>query len=807
MKTLHIINSNHSLSLKEHLLQDSNALIHTEVLPFDIAFKMDQNSQELLVQAYDIIQTLDLEVLKESALNPTNIESYLRFIKEMHLYGISTNHLPLNTLLQQDNKKIIQHLMSLVKSPVLESGTMYVAYDHYLSHSEKYFLEANHIPIQKHSPVQPHKTYHKTLNIRHEIEAALQDVITKKLTHASFVVPSLKERIPLIESIFKRYGFNLNLSDNTPLINRKKFISLLNLITQPSIDHLINTLENHALGGFLNQDIIYLIQMMDLSMPLPREIHSSNQDIQNIIDGCRADYNLLIDQLDEITFGGSFEERVKNTYQSLSTNQNNLNLLRKFIEENLHLYDDSTSHLFIYQLEKVESLTIENEHFKFYDLNDFSFNNEAHVYALDMSSKNYPALGPNTGVLDDAYRNQVTGYPSLQVRTAHALECKATFIHRSEHLWLSYAYTNYEGKGQEPSFELFGNATSIPIAPVEQILKKERHELILSKAHVHHLLMDQGRINASITALEQYQKDPLLFLIERGFKYRKPEYPSFGPMELGNINHNDIESYLSSKEMNMDAWYHFPKSLRMKMIQYRNKDIMDFSKTLINQSIEISALKPKYFEYSFKNATLFNHFVINGKIDRIDQNEDYFIIYDYKSSETRLVNKSIQNGEQLQLLTYALIYNELRKENNEDLNQLLGVFYFSLRPKNISFSNYKYTRGKGLEKLEKNVMADIIKERSYKGYFFDDITDLFEEEGYHQSIVRSASKKDFGTIKLRGTPYNVQTTQRVLEGVYDRIYRSISQGDFEYYKVRKNLRPTQYFSLTKDYDEQVKGDQ
>lgn len=798
MKTIHIIQTHHSNELKQLLLSTKTGLLHHEVLPFDIAFEMDYDSHEVLIQAYDIIKSLPLNVLSQSAIDPTNIENYISLIKELKLYGLSPQDLPRTSSLQEDNYLVLNALFDLLPNPNIQSNTTYVAYDHFLSHAQKHFLKKHQILISQLPTDEAKIHYQKTLNIRHEVESVIQDVIQRKLEKVTIVVPGLKDKTPLIESVLQRYGFNLLLEDRSPVWVVKQFMALFAYIKEPNMTHLVTCLEHHVFPIESNKDIIFLIKLFNIN-DIQEDLTSPHQPIQHIIERSKEDLTDLRSCLLQIPSVTDFKDQVVLTFEILQNNDLNLNFLRNYIEKNIHLYDESTSHLFFYHLKKTAPKKIENEVFHFYDLNDYHLGLQENVYAIDLNSKNFPGLSANTGVLDESYRHEINGYPELQIRTHHALDNKYTFMKRSIKLNLSYAYSNYDGKDSEPSFELFGTQSIIPSAPLTQKTTSFKPSHQLSQNLVKQLLQPNGIFETSITALETYQKDPMTFFIEYALGFKAPSYPEFGPLELGIINHDILEHMHQGRDHHTKAWEMFPKSPRINMIQRRNDENMAITKELIVESEEASSLIPTRFEYEFTNTTLFKNFKIKGKIDRIDEDEHNFIIYDYKSSKTELSSRKIQNGEQLQLLTYAFALEDALKKETE--KNLLGVYYFALRGANISQDSYKYLRSKGLEEIELNAYDIWLKSREYKGILFQENNGYFNDDKYHQRLTRKAKTPD--EVSLFRSPHNYETTKRVLQQVYERLYRSIMSGTFDPYFVKQNLRPDHIINLQKEMPDAV----
>lgn len=793
MHTVHIIQHQHGKPLKKQLLQNHNSLHFTEVLPFNIAFKMDYDAAEIMLETYHIIKALPLKTLSTAALNPSNIESYLALIQDLHLYGIDPSTLPQDTSLQKDNYCVINAIVHLIPKPQVNKDIQYIAYDHFLSHAELSFLKHHNIQINTIESIEPIKTHQKSLNVRHEFESAIQYILKERISNPVFVVPNLADKLPLIESILLRYNMPIKLQDRSPLLVRKKYQALLDYMNQPTQNNLIGLIENHAFSLKASHEMIFLIKHFNLSNVLPTSLKSTQKDVDLIITRNMEDYTDFVDAINMLLQATTLQEQIIAGYQHLlELNQDNLSPLKQFIEAQAHLYDDALRPFMIHQLKKIDAVNLDTDAFTFYDLNDFSIETESNVFAIDMGSKNFPAVSANTGILDESYRKDIPCYPSLEVRTKHQLKQKYTFTKRSNHLNISYSITNYEGKAQEPSFEMFHDAKSITLAPIYQKTSPIQQDFKLNPGYVNELLKVDGKIRSSITALEMYSSDPVNFFIQSALKYREPRYPQMGPLELGNFNHDYLEAKMKNTAIQDDLWSQFPETdLKIKMVQARNEKLMTQNLEFIQESLEASVLHPTYFEYEFEEAELFPQFIIRGKVDRVDIFDDEFMIIDYKSSKNILNVRSIQDGQQLQLLTYGFILEKHLQKN------LLGVYYLALRCGNNAISQYSYAATKGLSSVESEPKHLWLSERRYLGILFQEIHGEFSSSAYHQRL----RTDKLGEVLLHGKPFNKILTHQVIREVYQRLYTSISSGNFNQYEVERNLKAPQYLKLTEEDNE------
>ena len=792
MKTVHIIQSAHSNTVKKRILGSKNILTNVEVLSFKVAFNTHYERTEIMVASYNAIESLNLKLLKDTALNSKTIKSALSMLESLNLLGISLSALPMDSPLDQEIALILQALDPLLPKPTLDEDTHYVAYDHFLSIEQKNFLNRHNIEIQSlDTDSEQNIRYFKTLNFRHELEGAFQDILNAKVETASFVIPNLKNHIPLIETVLKRYGKDIQLEDRSFLLLKKQFTALLKFATTPSIKHLKNCLDTNAFNIKDQDSLIFLLDHFNCELPLPETLKSSHKDVSVILEACFDSYTLLKEVVIELQTG-SLHDKIIFIYTYLTQKSVDVSPMKSFIEKNLHLFELKHMELLLSSLNNLQINTSQNSPFKFYDLNDFDMNLQENVYALNLSAKNYPGVNANTGIFDESYLKRITNYPSLQSRTTHTISNKACFLRRASNLTLSYSFSNYEGKGQEPSYaiETFAKkkASVWPIQQIQSVkVSKPKLSTLLSQA----LFLEDGLIKSNISALQIYTSDPMKFFMNSGLRLREPELPQFDARSLGVINHSIVENLNTPEFEPVNLWQQFPSNdPRINMIRTRNLYYMEENVRILKESLSATVLQPQYEEMRFNNSRLFNHYDITGVIDRVDLNDTHFMVVDYKSSAQSLNERRLKSGEQLQLLTYAYIMEQ--KLNKK----LLAVYYYSFNTANTSIKNYDYSKSVGVKDLSPNPEFEYLKKKRYSGWLFDHVDDLFYTNAYHGGII----EKKVGRLAPFHGPRNKDTVKILLQAVYDDIYKSILAGNFDKYDVLDAIQVRDHWKLRGEFN-------
>lgn len=226
----------------------------------------------------------------------------------------------------------------------------------------------------------------------------------------------------------------------------------------------------------------------------------------------------------------------------------------------------------------------------------------------------------------------------------------------------------------------------------------------------------------SVSEIEKYYNCPFMHFVKYGLKLTETDTSEFDARLIGNILHeytkkivpymqkngdNGLKDYslkvlddILSKE---DYKYLVLNPNNANEIKSLKKEILRINDALLNlQNSE--TLKPEWLERSFDGFVLDNgktKIELNGIIDRVDFDQDNFMVIDYKSGESDFTNYTdIASGNKLQLIVYVYIVS------NKTNKRPIGVFYMPLK------NNYSKSANDELYKLKgavSNNLGDIIK--------------------------------------------------------------------------------------------------
>lgn len=244
----------------------------------------------------------------------------------------------------------------------------------------------------------------------------------------------------------------------------------------------------------------------------------------------------------------------------------------------------------------------------------------------------------------------------------------------------------------------------------------------------------------SVSGIEDYYRCPFRYYANKILKLREPAERELPVTLLGSFMHRILEIFLDRLIQGV-----YKDSINVEY-QVSNDDIRSvavdivdmvmaedyfyimnfadsnggFKNRIISRTVYVlkqilrllsrSALSPSALEFKFGMDNSIDDAIaiksrlgeirIRGVIDRIDSDDSYIDLIDYKSSDKKFNLKSIYYGQTLQLLIYAIAAK--RTFNKE----LAGIFYLSLP--------FKYSRA------EEGEIEDTV-EYSYNGFVNDNL--------------------------------------------------------------------------------------
>jgi len=623
------------------------------------------------------------------------------------------------------------------------------------------------------------KTY-KTgvVNPSLEIEAVIQDIINHdyKLSDCAVILCE-QANLNLFKSVLYRYkvpNYTYNGNPNK-LVN--KFISLIDYYLDGNKDNYLKLINSNVVINS-NEDINkYLIDNCDLS-------DTTNQFTKFTND---EDYFIKLEEN---------AEAIRSKYQDIIVNLKNCSSLLQVFDYAYSLLEDSKEKVQINTcLQNFYSKDITKENYpnikktllslttknKYEDalllspLNKPIFNKK-YLYVLDASSSKFPAFSSFQGVIkEEDFIN--TNYPKLIDRQNNYLK-QLDYLYKAKQTIFITPEVNYDGKSIDESLFIKGEDIKLDIIQNE-INFVNKH--IIDKDLVNNTLLKNNVLSGSISSFEKYFSCPYSYFLRYVLGLKKPDEKRISPATVGTLLHKVLENLINQKAKKYPSYtkedildivkddidnlyHHYPNDKLMIDFTISNfVDALMLEKEFLNISEQESKYNNFKTEYKF-NKTLLKHnnyqLDLNGFIDRIDFEDCYFRILDYKSSVHSIKLTEVAKGLQLQLFTYAYMYS---LDSNLEPT---AVYYIHLNTAKDPNKFYSYSLTKGFELISKDDFEEFIKGQRLSGVSFGVSDGEYLYEG-KSSIKDNKDKVAFEKIK------------EGLNIIYTNLLESIVNGKFE----------------------------
>ena len=207
----------------------------------------------------------------------------------------------------------------------------------------------------------------------------------------------------------------------------------------------------------------------------------------------------------------------------------------------------------------------------------------------------------------------------------------------------------------------------------------------------------------SPTTVEDYYKCPYRSFLSHGLRLKEREEGSVDVLSVGNLMHEIFSIY--AKEMNKvtdlessNALFERAKDQVVQREEYKKFLLDGRNNATVNRvldeckkycyktylSFTNSNFSVKTTEASFGDGKFYpaikllgGKVKIKGKIDRVDESQNYFRVIDYKTGSTDATDKGLFSGTKLQLFLYAKAVAEKYK----DSKNIAGLYYLPVSDK------------------------------------------------------------------------------------------------------------------------------
>lgn len=679
------------------------------------------------------------------------------------------------------------------------------------------------------------KQFYFSLNKKEEVEALARKLIDLNLTLNDTLITLLSSEYDIfLRQIFNRYGIPFSLNDDSythRLVHQ--FIALLNYYHDPSSEHLIALVNEELFSQFDTHCFVEYTKLYHLTLSDNYQ-HLANIEISDDIIAKSELLNLkhleeaalpIADYAKELLgdlCALSLKEAVLKIEQLLVkqypfSNPNDYQVIRAIRQEIINAYDyldASTLELFKRHLSQLK-VKNHSEHIGFViATKNQVYDQHKYHFILGAASDNYPGMETLNGIFSEQYVKQIKDFPTYNERYELHQHNLNGLLNNSENLIVSYAAGDINGKEKQAALEIeifMGGKDALKYQPVlyneYSFLQSDK----LDKTLAQQLFFKDKALLGSVSSLEQYANCPFRYFVQKGLKIYEAVDNDFNSAKSGTLMHYILEmlvnDYINRLKQDQEAKHYSEVSdeelaklidikieeilviypnLReeFKVVRTRILNSLRVNLKVLNEIDQASHLKPFKCEHAFNTNFLVDDksIELRGIIDRINANESYFQIIDYKSSNHELKESEVLSCLKLQLLTYLIIADKnsslwFGSTQSQQTKRALGAYYFSLANQKIDayYADLKSERKTRVVEEKTDYHPDLIKSKTLKGWSVNEDVEVMDSDGliHLAGISRNAD----GSFRKNSALYDITQVGHLLHDIYAHILNGIAQGN------------------------------
>lgn len=791
MKTLILCSAAHKEAIIHHLLRDQKKpLFDLEVQSFSQFIEKYLLPPENLYRQAQRLQKLPLHIFQKAVKDVTFVEELLHYREEFDRFGVDISSLPIKEEIKEMLLCLQDHNYATFWQELscLEASHIRIHDDVYDLFTErvKKVLCQNGATLFHYLPTYAHQGYRViAATARDQFEAATQFIIRHQLplTECAFVFADASAgEINLASSVLRRYQVPF-----TPLRREnacaQKFLTLLRYYQQPDAIHLRELIAAEVFTNANRAFFRFYDHYMDENGIFTSFLRFSEDDKDMYLLAQEAEKVRLplAQALTTLAACSSLRSFIERAYSLLADGQEEKKQLKMFLQERGDLMEEDYLPYLIQELSCLSLPAISEEGILFSTLQKGL--RRRYLFVFDVSENNYPAFHGLQGIITEKDIAN-SAYPSLQVRYKQHLK-QLDYLFHSEQSFFFLPQTSYAGKNQEFALLLEERELTpfqIPIYRPETTQHSNIAQLSAQNAKQAFFQKD-GTLKGSVSAFECYIHNPYDYFLQYGLGLRQKDEDDLGPKDFGNVLHNfmafisekygkqyptkgqeDLEAYM--QKVVEEAIRYSPLNAKKIKTVYTHLQALIQEELAFLQEMETgSNLAVTHSEWEFTSAWPFSDLALqlHGKIDRVDQCGDAFVIFDYKSSKHSLSEKNVLAAQQLQLLTYTVIYQALQK------GKALGCFYINFLASRQKQESYQFSLKNGVQEKEDDD-KDSFKEKYLRGVAFSkEIRDYIPDR--HCFV--NSTKEGFNKKYI----WDISKVIAVLETIYRAIYTDLRAGN------------------------------
>lgn len=810
--------------IRTQLLNQKEAVSNIAILSLNTYLESltSEKKEDVFYKYYETLTTLDLHVFKEVAISAEFISEILSFIGNLKRYQIDADTLPSKDPYQKELKMMVS---ALIKIPLLidyeleafnEVATFQDVY--ILDYAEDFFkreiyncMEAKGAKRLKRKEKEVAKDFYYVLNKREEVEALARYIIEHHIDVRDAKLTMLNEEyIGFIEQIFSRYQIPFSFVSSyhkEPLLY--KYMNLLIYYQNPNQEHLLNVLTSGVFHHLNIDDLIsymhiFQVEISDVFSHVERMefkgdiLHKSEYKQLLVLEArareCKEAIVGTLMKLQDLSMQEALfyideiicEEHVFSKVVDLKL----IRQIRKEISQYLPYEKKVPISFLLYKLEKLqvqELTTYEGLHIATLGQ---PLGDKKYHFIIGANSDNYPNFPARTGLFSEDYVATFE-YPSYQSRYELHTDNLAHNLISSDIVVAFYATSSLDGKDKEAALEIESFMSEKPkYYKLPFIYRTTRINTQLSYDTSKQLFAFDQVYKGSISSYEMYQNCPFQYFIRYGLHISEPTTYGIDSSKTGTIMHavlealvkryakayvnigkEEIRHLLDEKAEEIVALY---PQLQSALNVAKGRILFQLEKNMqvLKEVERHSVLTPSKTEQEFVYEIQYEEEVLklNGYIDRIDENNDFIVILDYKSSAKKLSEAEVFSALKLQLLTYLVVASRIYQK------RVLGAYYYSLG-NTVQNGIYATFIKKGSEikvQTREDYETTFMKSKSFVGWTTSEDVDVFNDD---LSLVSGVNIKADGTYGSGVNIYDIDGLEKLMISLYEGLLSEIKQGN------------------------------
>lgn len=812
--------------IRKAMLTHTNGIAGIQLCSLHVWLNIKEN-KTAIYEYYTQIKKLvpHLKYNQKTAASYSFLQETKNFITHLKQAGIKAEAIQCSNPFMEELKAIITHLYPIP----LGVDTIHQKFEKALSKplNQVYIIDEycdiHHADMYKQmekqgatrihfTPKLIHKEYYYVLNKRQEVESLAQYIVAHQIPAEDCTISLMDSGYQgYVKQIFQRYHIPCSfVSDTNISLIHTKYMALLQYLQQPNHENALELLQRQVLYHPANKQCMDYMKLYELDFHDAFHIIDNLQITNEVVDQKEIEalsklenkaqevQQLMLNELALMETCTTMDEKLcaidaflvrHHSFQS-KEDRNALLQIRQEIQY-AHTYLKEKADLdFLLSVLSSHRVSL-TASIKGCMISDFTHPLVPNTYhfVLGCTQENYPAFTPFSGIYEEKM-HQSAGYPSLESRYQLHVSQFEKYLSATPSLICFYPISTFDGKAHESSLELdafMGEASRY--YPIHNYIPIKRKYTIHAE-EAKQLYLKDHTLYGSISSLERYASCPYSYFLRYGLHLEEPQDYSFSNAKAGTLSHHVMEllvqthgkDYVQTKEEEIRAI--LESKLEELRAIYPNKMIylQQMEKRLLASIMENLQVLNEHESHSSLHSFLceqhFSHeftlpnqikLKLRGIIDRIDMNDDFFRIIDYKSSPKTIREDYVFSALQLQLITYLVM---MEKKLGK---RALGAFYYSMANPNINMIHTKLSKrplGYKTFTVEEG-LAYQTKEKKVSGWITNEYIEVMDDDGSHTKGVRNSKASGIST----STIYNSETLYSYIEAIYQSLANQILSGD------------------------------